>query len=83
MRTMPRSKPTAKHTEKQAAETPEIVQEHPEDAPAGWAAVQEKLAAKEETANIRMKAMVSADNLKKHVMCSILIRKQESTLKLH
>lgn len=46
MPTMPRSKPTAKHTEKHSAETPEIVQEHPEDAPAGWAAVQEKLAAK-------------------------------------
>ncbi len=43
---MPRSKPTAKHTEKHPAETPEIVQEHPEDAPAGWVPVQEKLAAK-------------------------------------
>ena len=28
-----------------AENLPEIVQEHPEDAPAGWAAVQEKLAA--------------------------------------
>lgn len=42
---MPRSKHTAKQTEP-SAETPQIVQEHPEDAPAGWALVQEKLAAK-------------------------------------
>lgn len=42
---MPRSKHKAKETEP-SAETPQIVQEHPEDAPAGWALVQEKLAAK-------------------------------------
>ena len=46
---MPRSKHTAQSTERRSLETPEtpeIVQEHPEDAPPGWAIVQEKLAGK-------------------------------------
>jgi len=46
---MPRSKHTAQSTERRSLETPEtpeIVQEHPEDAPPGWVIVQEKLAGK-------------------------------------
>jgi diguanylate cyclase (GGDEF)-like protein len=46
---MPRSKHTAQPTERRSLETPEtpeILQEHPEDAPPGWAIVQEKLAGK-------------------------------------
>jgi diguanylate cyclase (GGDEF)-like protein len=42
---MPRSKHTAPPTDKRSPATPEIVQEHPEDSPAGWALMQEKLAA--------------------------------------
>lgn len=47
---MPRRKETSKtsaasHIEAAREPLPEIVQEHPEDAPPGWAAVQEKLAA--------------------------------------
>jgi diguanylate cyclase (GGDEF)-like protein len=42
---MPRSKET-KQANKPPGGIPQIVQEHPEDAPAGWAMVQEKLAAK-------------------------------------
>src|SRR6185503_19392382 len=43
---MPRSKYTSQPSEGRSPETPEIVQEHPEDAPPGWAIVQEKLAGK-------------------------------------